>query len=195
MPLAKLGPGRDTVPRVISTLGCALHLCQRFLKISQKTLTTLSLPGTLHPVLCHLYCHPTQIQVHWLFVHHLKESRMGRVGGMSSTGSAAQIQKAWRHLAVAAANDNDSWRNGKLTTPAAVGNLKQETSRGLLAIGHCGSTQLANLRCHHFVERIDNFLNDSAGHCAPIPKMYLSNVSKCQFFRLFAKWIVRQSFC
>lgn len=145
MPLAKLGPGRDTVPRVISTLGCALHLCQRFSKISQKTLTTLSPPGTLHPALCHLYCHPTQIRVHWLFVHHLKESRMGRVGGMSSTGCAAQIQKAWRHLA---ANNNDSWRNGKPTTPAAVGNLKQETSQGLLAIGHCGSTQLANLHRH-----------------------------------------------
>lgn len=34
---------------VISALGCALHLCQRFSKTSQKTLTTLSPPGFTLP--------------------------------------------------------------------------------------------------------------------------------------------------
>lgn len=121
------------MPHVISALGCALRLCQRFSKISQKTLTTPSPPGGLQLALGHLYCHPRQVRV-----HHLKESGTGRTGGMSSTGCAAQCQKARRHLA--ATNDNDSWQNGKLTTPAAAGNLKQETSPGVLAIGHCGST-------------------------------------------------------
>lgn len=42
---------------------------------------------------------PSLSTLHYIFAYHLKESRTGRAGGMSSGLCAAPIQKTWRHLA------------------------------------------------------------------------------------------------
>lgn len=153
-------------------------------KISQKTLTTLSPPGTLHPPLCHLYCHPRQVHVHWLFItpflsSHIIQRRAGRaepryaiqwLRRANSKGLKTLGRDVWRQWTTTRhANDNGRcWESHK-----------QETSRGVQAIVHCGSTA-GQFALPSFCN--DNFPIDSAERNAPIPrlKVYLYNPSKCR---------------
>lgn len=65
MPLAAETPDIDTMTCVISAVDCTLHLCHCLPKISQKTLTKLSLEPCF---IRHLYHHPVMFIIHHDFI-------------------------------------------------------------------------------------------------------------------------------
>lgn len=107
-----------------------------------------------------------------------KGERDGRSRGMPSSGCATQNSKGLKTLG------RDGWRQWTTTRQADDNGRcwethKQETSRGVQAIAHCGSTA-GQFALPSFCN--DNFPIDSAEHNAPIPrlKVYLCNPSKCR---------------
>lgn len=126
-----------------------------------------------------------------------KGERDGRSRGMPSCGCAAQIQKAWKHLAET--TDDIGRRQGKLTTTAAVGNLTNkkhhEACRPLCTV----AVRLASLHCHRFAMTIFPLILQSVMRPFLVSKCIYTtpaNVEvKGQFYQLLAKWNGGKAFC